>query len=195
MTSVNGEVVGRAWKGLSPGGFAWKRCWRNGLKTPCDFGTQPIYLRWGQALGSEWSETRIALKKHKCSLDFDSSLFFFCFNELVISCVTGSMKAHVFNFHIRIDMESSTISPVHRPWDHIERTFVMCSGCIWQDPTRADMRRGRYLNCTRGFVYLSLNTEETFSSCRIWISREFSNGILSMFALYGKASTLMLKQQ
>ena len=36
------------------------------------------------------------------------------------------------------------------------------------------MRRGRYLNCTRGFVYLSLNA---------WYS--------VMFAFYGKASTLM----
>ena len=115
-----------------------------------------------------------------------SSLFVFCFNELVSSCVTGSMKAHVFNFHIRIDMESSTISPVRRPWDHIERTFVMCSGCIWQDPTRADMRRGRYLNCTRGFVYLSLNTGETFPSVWTRISGGFSSGILSCLHFTGR---------
>ena len=43
----------------------------------------------------------------------------------------------------------------HGLWDHFERTFVMCSGYTWQDPTRRDMRRGRYLNWTRAEIYSS----------------------------------------
>ena len=43
----------------------------------------------------------------------------------------------------------------HGLWDHIERTFAMCSGYTWQDPTRRDMRRGRYVNCTRAEIYSS----------------------------------------
>ena len=58
---------------------------------------------------------------------------------------------------------------VHGPWDHIERRFVMCSGYTWQDPTRRDMRRGRYLNCTRGFVYLSLNAVELLLSQKLFL--------------------------
>ena len=63
MTSVNGEVV------------SWL----------------VLYLRWGQALGSEWYETRIEVKNHKCSLDFDSETIVSCF--VVQTC--ESMKAHV----------------------------------------------------------------------------------------------------
>ena len=59
-------------------------------------------MRWGQALGSEWYETRIALKKHKCSLDFD--------NETIVLCFVANLrvkKAHVFNFHIHTEMKNT----------------------------------------------------------------------------------------
>ena len=98
------SIIVRWWAGVSswaglerdycPGDLRGRMVVANHQRTMDDdpmWFCQLIWLRWGQALGLEWYETRIAVKNHKCSLDFDSETTVPCF--FVQTC--ESMKANV----------------------------------------------------------------------------------------------------